>query len=652
LSSKTATSHVPQSEKTDWGTWLCLLPVLALPALLTLRLFPMVAPNEEPKWALFVVVGVIVAAGLTLRWLRSSSLISRPSPMTLGAVTFLLLVGLGIFVAPNPIEGVIRWSFWVFGFFIALAGVVLGRSSNPLIRQLTLWGLVLAAFWFCWRFLWMYRFEYGAPGYNFTVLFSPIGHVNFTADVLVLLIPWLALLTMTRGWGLALAGWVGAVACTVILLLGASRGGLLGVASGLLVGGAVWGAGVWQHRPKAPIAFNHLTALRWIALLAIPIVAWSLYQQSPYRYRDIDRVGQSLKQVVQETTSMVQQPKAIAPTDTHQNSQLQPSQSAQVQPPWAPLWDHLRPLLNDDRTGMYASALGMTFDAPWFGHGTGNFPFVYPAYSHRYTGYEDQLSSPTTYTTNPHNVLLQIATENGLPAALLFMVLWMVLILRGLRALFLRGDPLLVAGVSFAVGALVDAMLNHVFYNPASLFIAMLFAGWLWGKTTPETPPPPRAVPLPEKLHPPLRRWGGYAAILGVLVLAIWPSRFLLSERDVAFAMGHPNGSPQSAQSYRQAYEWDPYNFRAVFGVGLVMAQEQRWPEAQKLIEYFVRIAPNNPQGWHVLGSIYAQAGRLADAHSALQRALDLLPTYTPAKELLGRLDAFMATQGQPAQTP
>ena len=587
------------------------LPLIALPLLLITRIFPFVAPNEEPKWGVFVCCGLLMGLATAWSWWKQQChlAIALAVPGIL-LLLFYALLGLGVLAGPNPIEGLIRFVFWL----VALAVFLLAAwamKNEPRWREALTLATSIAAIAFSIGYWWSYILDYGKPGYNVSVLFSPIGHVNFTGDVLVVLLPALIwMLVASENRILRVSNWFSVFTITTILLVAASRGALGGLIAGcvllvLLVGRHAMAA--WKPRPSS---LNRMRPSVWAlsALLAAIIVNSSL----PYHYRELVRLSGTVEAVV------------------HAPRQLTPGVA---QPPFALFWAATYPVLTA-RTPMYASAMAMSMDAPWLGQGTGNFPFVYPAWSNRFPDFRDPLSTDRTFTTNPHNIVLQLASQNGLVATGAFLLLLLILWLGLARSVWRQWNGWHATGLIAVTAAIFDAMFNHVFFNPASMFVFALFAGAWWGGLRPVNSLSKPRLSYALSWTKPMALT--LAAV--TMMLAIWPLRWVASEWHVGQAMTHMRQANISRFEYQKAYALDPYNFRAVFGMAQTSYMARQFGQAVMYLTDFEAICPYNPAALNLLGAAYLMNGDLHNSAAAFERALKVLPDFKMAEQNLMRI--------------
>ena len=590
--------------------WLVLIaPLLAFPLMINIRVFPFVAPNEEPKWAILTLCFLCMGVAAAWLWFKRSSplLIPKPTLPSLALLLYTLILAAGVFIGPNMTEGMVRFAFWFFCISILLLSIWATRHEPKWMSGLV-WSLSIGSFIFSIRYWESYILDYGKPNYNIHVLFSPIGHVNFTGDVLITLLPMLLWILATHNNAiLRVLNWFSATTLATILLVASSRGAL----GGLFIA-FIFIFFIFIKHYKHLLIYKKDYVLPSLFIGSTFIASLLIYNALPYHYRDLARVSASAGQVATEDGKIILTPQAL-------------------QPPMVDMWVALSPLLGA-RTPIFAATAAMTLDAPILGQGTGNFAWVYPNYSNRYPDFRDSLSSARTFTTNPHNVVLQIASQNGIPAMLLFMGLLLYFWFRLAKASWQQWNTQYITGLAAVTAVLFDAMFNHVFFNPASMFIFALLAGTWWGL-------------LPTKhqdtfqIKPKLL---SINSIIIVILLCIWPTRWLISEWYVGQAMAHVRQPAQEAQFYQKAYAWDDENFRAVFGMGQVAYKQKNYGQSAKYFEEFQTFYPYNPPALNMLGAAYMSMGQFKRAEATFKQALKIYPGFTMVEQNLQRVQMIL----------
>ena len=589
-----------------YSPWLVLAaPLLAFPFMINIRVFPFVAPNEEPKWAALTLCFLWMGLAATWLWFKRNTPLSIPKP-TLSSLALLLytvILAIGIFIGPNMTEGMIRFAFWFFCISILLLSIWATRHEPKWMDRLV-WSLSIGSFIFSIRYWESYILDYGKPNYNIHVLFSPIGHVNFTGDVLIILLPMLIwVLSAYTNPILRVLNWFSVTTLATILLVASSRGAL----GGLFIAFMIVFFILIKHY-KHLLTYKKDYIIPSLLISSTFIASILIYNALPYHYRDLARVSASAGQATTEQGMVVLTPHVL-------------------QPPMVDMWVKLSPLLGA-RASIFAATTAMTLDAPLLGQGTGNFAWVYPNYSNRYPNFRDSLSSARTFTTNPHNVVLQIASQNGIPAMLIFMGLLLYFWFRLAKASWQQWNAQYITGLAAVSAVLFDAMFNHVFFNPASMFVFALLAGTWWG-----------LLPVQHKntfqVQPKLL---SIFSIITVVILCIWPTRWLVSEWYVGQAMAHVRQPAQEVQFYQKAYAWDHENFRAAFGMGQVAYKQKNYVLSANYFEAFQTFYPYNPPALNMLGAAYMSIGQFKKAEAVFEQALKVYPGFDMVEQNLQRV--------------
>ncbi|MDX8383356.1 MAG: O-antigen ligase family protein [Ghiorsea sp.] len=599
--------------------WLILLaPLIAYPFMLNLRIFPFIAPNEEPKWAVLTLCALCM--GLAATWLCSQhkASLSIPKPSIPGILlsVYMLILAIGVFIGPNMTEGMIRFAFWFFCVAIWLTSAWAMRHEPKWIHALT-WAISIGSFIFSMRYWESYFLDFDKPNYNIHVLFSPIGHVNFTGDVLIILLPMLLwILATTTNPIFRVMNLFSASTVATILLVASSRGAL----GGLVLAALIMIALSLKHYSSWKYLSNKKDYLIPALLItAVFTSSYVTYINLDFKYRDLARISSTAGQAVSGKGK-----KVLTPNVKY--------------PPFVEMWVELSPLLGA-RTNIFASTTAMTLETPLLGQGTGNFAWVYPSFSNRYPDFKDSLSSARTFTTNPHNVALQIASQNGIPAMLIFLGLLVFFWFRLVKSAWQQWHGWHLAGAAALTAVIFDAMFNHVFFNPASMFVFALIAGSWWG-SLPSKPASatPQYLTLPSKYY-------AITIALTVVLLCLWPVRWITSEWNAGHAMSYIKHPKLETEYYQKAYNWDQENFRAVFGMGQVTYKQKDYKESARYFTEFESFYPYNPPALNMLGAALMMSGQYQQAEGALQRALNIYPDFDMAKQNLTRIQMILRQQ-------
>jgi len=395
-------------------------------------------------------------------------------------------------------------------------------------------------------------------------------------------------------------------------LVASSRGAL----GGLVVAAIVVSMIALKHFPAWKTASNKKQYLTPTMLVISALTfAFITYNVLPYHYRDLARVSATAGETISGSGKIKLTPNV-------------------VQPPWVDLWVNASPFLGA-RTPIFAATTAMALDAPLLGQGTGNFAWVYPSYSNRYPDFRDPLSSVRTFTTNPHNVLLQIASQNGIPAMLIFIGLLLFFWWKLLQTTLHEWNAWYISGLAAITAAIFDSMFNHVFFNPASMFTFALLGGAWWGSLkindTHNITASPKILAI--------------LSVVTISLLCIWPIRWGISEWYTGQAMAYAKYPTYEASFYNKAYHWDKENFRAAFGMGQVAYKQKKYVESALYFEAFEQFYPYNPPALNMLGAAYMMQGEYTKATNTFERALKIYPGFAMVEQNLARARAIMAQQ-------
>lgn len=605
-------------------------PLLSMPVILNIRWDAMLSASEQPKWAVFLVLGVALSIAMTILLARRCRTRGEDVPtMGICGILFALFfvgLALGTTYAVNTMESLNRLAFWCAGgiTFVSVAWSAHHRKEYTSWLQ---WTVMLSALILSLFFWHGYLIDFPRPDFNKSVRFSRIGHFNFTADALMSLIPLLFWTVANQSsTGVRLAAVFSLLTTGFMLLTSGSLGGM----GGLLIGGLIAGGYVILRRLVAFSTTSLLPTKKQIILtlgfsLGVLAVAKPVFDHMPEQFR---------------SQMFTRAEWWGAPTADKLGK-------ASNVPPLASLWMVALPYLGS-RTPMWASTAGMIAEHPWRGFGTGSFLFEYPAFQKRYDLFHDPETMGVKIKTNPHNLFLRIAAENGLPMAALFSGLYLWLLLRVMRQAWREPSAFWVCGVSALWAIALDTQVNHVFFNPASLFMASVALGIWYGRLPkPEIPKGLSVCPLWRNTLTP------WLLALPVIWLASHPIRWLISEYFVAKATElQYTSTPKIARpAWKEALAWSPSNYMAIYGLATNAYATGKLAEAEQSLVDFLRIYPNHSAALNLLATIHAKQERFDMAEQTLQQAIALEPNSQPLKDNLAALRKFRAERNKKADT-
>ena len=91
----------------------------------------------------------------------------------------------------------------------------------------------------------------------------------------------------------------------------------------------------------------------------------------------------------------------------------------------------------------------------------------------------------------------------------------------------------------------------------------------------------------------------------------------------------------EAAQLYAHVLRYDPDQLVALNNLGLMLAQQRRFPESEALLERATRIAPRRADAWGNLAVVLSDQGKFDAAADACRRALQLEPDNRQAQGML-----------------
>ena len=262
------------------------------------------------------------------------------------------------------------------------------------------------------------------------------------------------------------------------------------------------------------------------------------------------------------------------------------------------------------RMDYWGGAVRIACDFPWLGTGPGTFGSIYPKYKTAMTE-EAQLV---------HNSYLQMWSDSGVAAAVVFAALWCVALWDGFKLARQRaGGWAGVAVVAALAGWVVHGAMDFDLYMPGVAVPAFLLLGILQG-----------LKPVPERPSRRPARLAWATAGLAVGAVVVWlAGRSLAADfcnaRTVALMKVEPVMALESA---RTTLRWDPENPRHCVVAGDLAAGQGRLAEAA---EFYQAAVGNDPYRaayhWRLARVLWWVGGHESEAVEQLRMAAQLNPT-------------------------
>ncbi|KIM03611.1 MAG: hypothetical protein KU29_11425 [Sulfurovum sp. FS06-10] len=397
----------------------------------TSLLLPLIHTNlfrytfDTPKFALYDIVSSLIT--LYYFYYKKELHFSLLSLLNFILLVFILL---SFFQASNII-----YSFqFIFRFLntIILIAFIYDFLHKKIITIQCLANLILLS-----AFLFSLYYLYGiyvTPIFTSITSFSSIGHINYTAHVLNIWIPFLLLNFFIQSNKLfKYSSLIIMFFLIDILIVSGSRGSILG----LILSEIIIVLFLFIKHKKIqlyPIITTSLILLFFIHKIFSPT--------------DIQFVTEKIERLKTITTQTT--------VDTSKN---------------------ILNNISSNRVNIYNNTIDMIVDNPW-GVGAGNYEYIHPLYAKVGTPFATNYVNETEIFTNPHNIILKFTSELGWIGGLLFIFI-LIILTRMVIIILLKGEQLDYF-IAIAFGAtFFHAMLSAVFLTPTNLFFSTFLFGVL-----------------------------------------------------------------------------------------------------------------------------------------------------------------------------
>jgi len=197
------------------------------------------------------------------------------------------------------------------------------------------------------------------------------------------------------------------------------------------------------------------------------------------------------------------------------------------------------------RTDYWRGAVSIARDHPWLGTGPGTFGSIYPKYK----------TAQTEEAQLVHNNYLQMWSDSGLAAFVVFGLMWVVAIKDSFKLIGQRRDDAAAIAICASLtGWVVHGFVDFDLYVPGVAFPAFILLGILQGLKE-----LPAVTPVAERSRGHRLIGTLCVAVAGVVIWMEGTSVLATYRHDQAYAMLHTN--PQGAlDAARQAARLAPFN--------------------------------------------------------------------------------------------
>ncbi|HYE71742.1 MAG TPA: O-antigen ligase family protein, partial [Blastocatellia bacterium] len=454
-------------------------------------------------------------------------------------------------------------------------------------------------------------------GYEYPSVFFNYG---MTAEILAMLLPLqLATYLSTERRGLALVSYLSVYLNALALVQTLRRGPIIGLVLAIAFIGLL-------------LIFRQMKMLSWHRLLALvapvflaAVIFLSGAVKMPHSLAVIKE-----RSLGEGWTNLKQRARDMVLLDSSADG-INPSSSTSAAPETTSLTKRLR---------FWVIAWEMAKHHPWRGVGVAGYMAQYMHHRRYYlhdpdyarVRQSDNSSEEWGAGGNAHNEYLQLLAELGIIGGVIFLAFWGQIIWRLWRH---RSGPYnyLVCGVAAGLIAFCvsSAVSSFSFRQAPSTVVAICLMVLGMTKLTPRK----KSAETDEPVTVTLSKASVVIALCLTTALSLvftwWAYSALQSQRwqgsaDLQFSPTDPSRNEAWLAEYQRALSYDPYNYGAHFGSGLLLYQMKRPQEAIPHIEAAIRLSYGRPFSHVLLAFCQEQTGQLDKATASLEECLAAFP--------------------------
>ncbi len=284
------------------------------------------------------------------------------------------------------------------------------------------------------------------------------------------------------------------------------------------------------------------------------------------------------------------------------------------------------------RPNLWRHTLAMVRDYPLGGVGLGNWQYIYPAYARG-----DQVNVHAS-PVRPHNDLLWIAAELGLPGLLAYLAL--LAVAGRLCWDLLKTSDLRIRTAALGLAVLVLAHLGDGMFNFPRERIAPALCFWFaLGAIARLHADRFSAAANTPVLSLPLIAAAGLGCLLLLSGLGIGLRRLLYDRHHFpAFIAERRQDWPTAILEAERARAYGDLRANTLIILGRARYRTGDLTGAEAAYQVALRLHPNSLNAYNNLGIVYRRTRRPNRAIGAFQKALDLFPGFSEAANNLGNV--------------
>ncbi len=276
------------------------------------------------------------------------------------------------------------------------------------------------------------------------------------------------------------------------------------------------------------------------------------------------------------------------------------------------------------RFTMWRHTLTMIADHPFLGVGLDNWEYHYPFYDHG-----DKITEHSE-PARPHNDLLWIASELGLPGLAIYLYLLGMAFCTGFRTIQTEQTHMQWAALSAMMGLIAlfgDSLFSFPKEQPISSFFFWFHLSIL-GILSAKPEQPQSIVRI--------------GATLGLVICVL---SLHLNIKNLAFSKAYQQAEalslrqqwPVAITTISEGLKQGTFDHRAQFLLGRYYQRANQYPQAEAAYLQGLKTHPNYAHTHHNLGGVYAAQKKWPQAIASYQKALVLRPGYYQVHINLGR---------------
>lgn len=561
-----------------------LLPIFYFPNIINLY--------RLPKETLFAFITAVLCWLWLLNKIRAGKHQSHSLALILPLCLYLLMSGLSLVNALNPMEG--ARDFLNLALGIALFWIAVDNADPESFRSLSQWtvfgatlvsivGIVQA-----WGVEIPTLVQVAPPS-------STFGNKNMAAQYILLVIPvaYYLLLSASEPPKEWFHSSMAAIITTYFVYTG-TRAAWGGCAVALLI---LWlGLRARGYPPRELLSFGKR---KWSFLIGIAIFVLGMKTIPPYFVPSF----------------------SAHPTITRLQSMLELESDPSAQ----------------GRFAIWANSLAIFRDHPVLGVGKGNFQFIYPLYNRRLV--KDPSFTVEAKAAEAHNDYIQLLAEVGFLGTTAFLWTLVLLARRYWRSMNEELNPPLLAVGLALTAILLEAFWDFPFAHPVPTAFFWIYAGFLWRLS--EDPHSQGAPPAKKNLALAVMTLLALSATAAsILTFMHLRAEFYFSRAN--FGDYHVKGMAEkldrAEEDFNQATYLYPYDFRYHHWKAVLMLRKGRPQEALQANIRALTLNPYHINTLNNLGVIYTALGNIPKAIQAFETTLRIWPDYLNVHNNLGQL--------------